>query len=193
MNFGLGNASKGLPALLGVMLGIRSYTGGSSWIWGCIAMILAAAVLMRLGRAMMHRWPRVGRWLIEVWVLAAIGVAALAAAFILWLGLAPLPAFIGIAGSDDAKKAISGAFVGAVTTYVALVWTKDVSDATGYFWPSAQFKVGMSEAYEAMANKPAGGSATSETMFEDTVTGHGGLGWGFHARGIRAGILADFL
>lgn len=192
MNFGLDNALKGLPALVGVMLGIRSYIGGSSWIWACVGMIVGAAVLMRLGRAMMQRWPRAGRWLIEAWVLSAIGVAALAAAFILWLGIAS-PAFLGIAGTDDAKKAISGAFVGAVTTYVALVSTKDISEATGYFWPSTQFKAGMREAYEALANKPDGASVTSEAMFEDAVTGHGPLGWGFRARGIRARILAGFL
>jgi hypothetical protein len=144
-----------------------------------------------VGKASLHRSPQTGAWLIEIWFLAAIGVAALVTSSIVWIGVAS-PAFFGNP-SDPETKVISAAFVGAVTAYVALVWTKDISEAKGYFWPSTQFKDGMKQAYERLARKPKEGDPVYEAMFEDSVAGHGALGWDFSARKTRAKILSDFL
>jgi hypothetical protein len=191
MSFGLGNASAGLPALLGVLLGIRAYTGGLYWILVCVALIAVGAGANWGGKAGLHRWPQTGAWLIEIWILATIGVAALATSFIVWIAVAS-PALFGNP-SDPETKVISAAFVGAVTAYVALVWTKDISEAKGYFWPSTQFKDGMKQAYERLARKPKEGDTVFEAMFEDSVVGHGALGWDFSARKTRAKILSDFV
>ncbi len=128
MNFGLEKAAVGLPALLGVILGIWTFTGGSAWLVSCLLLILVGFGLKQFGKAMMHQWPQVGARLIEFWILAAIGAMAVATSFIIWISLNPPLEFLGDTITDaETKKAISGAFVGAVTTYVALVWTKDIS------------------------------------------------------------------
>src|SRR5262245_52196619 len=94
MSFGLGNASAGFPALVGVLLGIRAYTGGLYWILVCVALIAVGAGAKWVGQARLHRWSQTGAWLIEIWILAAIGVVALATSFIVWIGVAS-PAFFG--------------------------------------------------------------------------------------------------
>ncbi|WP_395017495.1 hypothetical protein [Dongia sp.] len=189
MDFGLGSAIKGLPALLGVILGIRMYTGGLLPAQLCIGIAGGAVVSMLAGRGIMHRWPSIGRWLIEIWILAAVAMIAVATLAVLWLSNTSL---IPVLGSRDpeADKTIASTFVGAVTAYMALLWTKDIGDGTGAFWPSTQFKRGMADAFKLMPNKPVGGSQLSEAMFEDVVEGYGDLGWGFRARGVRAKLLA---
>lgn len=193
MNVGLDNAAGGLPALLGVVLGVWIYAGGACWVLAAVALLVVAAGCAWAGRAMLHRWPTFGGLLIEMWILAPIAVMALATAFIIWFGLEK-PSLPGTAAPDEkTRDALSAALVGAVTTYVAFVWTKDIAEAKGFFWPSTQFKQGMRQAYDALLRKPQEASVTFEAMFEDTVAGLGQLGWSFLARRRRAQLLADFL
>ncbi|WP_027040354.1 hypothetical protein [Mesorhizobium ciceri] len=142
---------------------------------------------------MMHSQPGIGRWFIEVWIVASVGVMSIATALILWIGLEPLPSFLGVVSDADAIKFVTGAFAGAITTYVALVWTKDISDSKGFFWPSFQFKQAIGNAYGMMVLKPAPATRAREAMFDDTIEGLGAVGWDFDGRGTRAKILANFI
>jgi hypothetical protein len=143
----------------------------------------------------MHRTPRIGRWLIEFWIFAAIGVTAAATALVTWLTLnASLDFLVDTSrmGTPQLEK-MKTAFVTALTTYIALVWTKDIGDAKGFFWPSTAFKAAMATAYSKLRAKPAGASKEYEAMFMDTVTGFGPIGWGVTARGQRAAVLSAFV
>jgi hypothetical protein len=185
----------GLPALIGVLFGLKIYAEG--WNFArCILALLAFSVLaLCSGQAAMRHVPRIGFLLIELWVLSAVAVTALATALIMWITLdVSLTWLIDVSRfTKDELKTLSGAFVAAVSTYVALVWTKDIGDAKGWFWPSTQFKSAMDKAYKALAPEPALGSSVYQAAYQDVVAGHGNLGWSLPARRTRAGILADYL
>lgn len=189
----LRTALGALPPLLGVMLGIRAFTGGLFWIAIGGGLVLLPLLSLEIGRRLMHRKPVMARWFIEIWVLSAIGVLALATAFGLWLGLAPLPGLLGVPAGDEATKAVTGAFAGAVATYVAVIWTKDILESKGLFSPATQFRAAMSRAHKHLSTKPTPASPTYEAVFEDTVAGEGRIDWDFSARGRRAEILAAFI
>ncbi|RUU02207.1 hypothetical protein EOD23_20235 [Mesorhizobium sp. USDA-HM6] len=188
-----GSALTGLPALVGVLLGIRTFTGGRGWVIASVGLIVLALVSLFVAKRVMHSRPLIARWFVEVWILASVGVMSLATAAILWVGLEPLPSFLGTVTGTDATKSVTGAFAGAITAYVALVWTKDISDAKGAFWPSYQFKQTIGESFKKMVKKPGQATCARAAMFDDTIEGVGPVGWEFKDRGVRAKILADFL
>jgi len=191
----LGSAAIGLPALLGVVLGLRLYMGGLCWVGGALLAALACGAAVWAGRAQLRRRPRLGCWLIDAAYVLAILVTALGTALVAWVVLnTPLSALGDTTGlSEDAEKHLKGAFAGAVSTYVAVAWLKEIGDAKGAFWPSTHFRAGMAAAYERLNPKPASDTAAWEAIFSDTVTGHGNLGWDRAARHARAAILAAFL
>jgi hypothetical protein len=189
----VGNAIVGLPALLGVVLGLKLYVDPIPTAYYVATMMMAAFAARWIAFATIHRVPRVARWLIELWILAAIGVTAVATAGVTWVTLNATLGFLFDTSHIDVKQLekMTTAIVTALTTYVALVWTKDIGDAKGFFWPSTAFKTAMAKAYSMLTAKPVGTTKEYEAMFMDTVTNHGNIGWGFGARGIRAKILAD--
>ena len=191
----IGNGVTGIPALLGVLLGIKLFAGGADWFFATLLMIALAALCCTIGSRLLASNARLGRWLIEVWILSAIGVTALATALIIRLGLDPPIGWLGDPGrlGADAVKQISSTLLGAVSAFVALAWTKDIGDAKGFFWPSTMFKAGLGAAYERLATRPPGGSKTFEAFFEDTVDGEGNLGWDFAGRRRRTEIVADWI
>lgn len=201
MSFGLGSAVSGIPAFVGGLLGIRIFTSGAGWFFATLLMIALAALSATIGSNMLSTQPRLGRWLIEVWIFAAVGVTALATTLIIHVALEQLPSWlIGSAPLDKATlKEVSSTLLGAVSAIVALAWTKDIGDAKGFFWPSTQFKSGMAAAYKRLPRKPAGNGTPDEVrvynaIFDDHIMGEKGeVGWSLSARGLRAEIVAGYL
>lgn len=192
------HAIVGLPALIGVFMGLKLYLQGRGFAVGVpIALLVIAFSSRTLGLAIVNKYTKVARWALEIWILAAIAVTAFATALVMWISLDfPLKYILDTSVvPTDQVKTISGSFIGAITTYTALVWTKDIGDAQGMFWPSTQFKNAMNVAYQNLpaAQKPDGASVTYQAMYQDTVAGHGNIGWNFEARGIRANIVSNYV
>lgn len=189
------NAVVGLPALIGVVLGLKLYADPVPTAYCVGALIVIAYGARWIAFAIMHRMPRLARWLIELWILSAIGVTALGTAAVTWLTLNASLALLFDTSrlAADQLKTMTAAFVTAVTTYIALVGTKDIGDATGFFWSSGAFKTAMAKAYANLpdAKKPQGPTKEYAAIFLDAVPGFGPIGWGFSARGMRAKIFAD--
>jgi hypothetical protein len=185
----------GLPMLLGVVGGLKLYVDGWHFVPYVAVPLVVAIGAVLLGHALMRYRPRLAWVLIELWVLSAIAVTAFATAFLMWVSLDATFGWIGDISVITAEnlKTLKTAFATAVSTYVALAWTKDIGDGKGMFWPNTQFKAAMSEAYNSLNPKPAGTSTVYQAIFQDVVAGHGNLGWSFAARGVRAGIFSRWL
>ncbi|MBY5827120.1 hypothetical protein [Rhizobium leguminosarum] len=188
-----GAASAGLPALIGVLLGIRTFTGGWYWVAADVALIAIAYLASAAGSSMMATWPKTGRWFIEAWILSSIGVMALATMVVLQIGLAPLPIWLGTVTGSEETKSVTGAFAGAITTYVALIWTKDIADAKGYFWPSSRFKKALNDLYDRLRPPPANETPQYQVLFDDYIVDEGLVGWDFAGRAKRSALLARFV
>ena len=119
-------AARGFPALVGVVVGILILVFGTQWIWLALAALVVGYASRRLGAQQIRTHPTVGFVLIELWILTAIAVMALATAGILWLTVHS-PEWFG-AAPDNKKEAVSGALVGAVTAYLAMLYTEDISN-----------------------------------------------------------------
>jgi hypothetical protein len=150
------------------------------------------ALLFRwIGQRVIGRYPIVGFGFIEVWILAAISVVALGTAAILWLTIQAPKWFA--AESEERKEAVSGALVGAVTAYLALLWSEDISKGEGWFWPSTQFRNALDRAYTNNPSCPPAPSREHDAVYIDRVRDNGPEGWGFAARLGRARIIREYL
>lgn len=191
----LGGAASGLPALLGVAAGIMVYLGGLAWWAGLALTLVALGAIVAGGERLLATRPGLGRWMIEASYLVAVAVTALGTALVAVVVLnTPLSVFGDASGlRDDEIKQLSSAFAGAVSAYVALLWTKDIGDQKGALWPATRFQAAMKRAHAVLSPPPAPSSQVFDAMSSSNVRGHGDLGWGFAARGVRAGILAAYL
>jgi hypothetical protein len=189
------NAAAALPALFGVMVGIVVYLGGWMWWIGLAVVIAGLWWIVGAGERMLATHPHRARWMIECSYLLALGVTALGTLVVAVVVLrVPLSVFGDLTGLQEKEVSqLSSAFAGAVSAYVAIVWTKDIGDAKGAFWPGTRFQVGMEQVYARLRVTPATGHPVIDALSSSIVPGHGDLGWGFAARGVRAGILAAYL
>jgi hypothetical protein len=192
----LGNFGQGLPALLGVGLGIRLYTDWRTWLVICIGALALDIALLVIGRSLARRHPVEGGWIIESWILSPILITAFVTALIIWLTARGLPSVFGHDPDTEVQKTLASTFVGAVTAYAAIVWTKDISDGAGIFWPSTQFRAAMKSVQMSLpdARKAPANSVERQAMFSDEVEVHPKVvGWGFNARRRRARLVQLFL
>jgi hypothetical protein len=192
MNWLDSNIIIGLPALIGVIGGLKLYVEGTRfapYVLGALALAFGAVVA---GHFAMRWVPRIAFFLIELWIVSAVAVTALATAIVMWVTLDVSLAWI-VDLSEinvDSVKTLKGAFVAAISTYVALVWTKDIGDAKGFFWPSTQFKNAIDKAFRRLQPQPPGTSEAYAAAYLDVVGGHGNLGWSLPACWIRATIFS---
>ena len=184
-----GNAARGLPALIGVLWGIFLYEPDPLQFLYPVGALLLGVIFLRLGRAVIGSAPILGWALIELWIIAAISVMAIGTVAVLWLTMNS-PNWFPL--DEPERKAISGALVGAVTTYIAVLWTKEIQDASGTFWPGTQFKSAVRVAFAAHPHVPGGDTRARDAIDEDRVR-EGPEGWGFTARLRRAKILSAHL
>ena len=189
----LGNFGLGLPALLGVALGIWAYTGGTCWLVGCAVGLGVTVALLKVGERWMASNPVGGAWVVELGIFAPILMTALVTALIIWLTVLGLPLLFGKGIEEETKKTLSATLLGAVTTYTAFVWTKDIADGSGPLWPSAHFKAGLKAFQTALpADKRAKqDSIASQALFNERVDKVTPpiVGWDFNARRARLAIV----
>src|SRR3954463_7741363 len=102
------NTVKGLPALLGVVLGIYLFGGGRDWILGCIIAFGVVTIVMGIGTWLMQRRPEFARWLIEAWIMSAVCIVGLATCLVMHVSTMPLDWLPGTGHSKDIDTAISG-------------------------------------------------------------------------------------
>jgi hypothetical protein len=195
MNYIFGNAVVGLPSLGGVILGLMLYLkGGCFFIYPAI-MLFVPLILLLIAKSIMHTHPRTAWILIELWIFSAVAVTTFATAFVIWASLdTPVDKLLSSSGLDaEHVKAVSGIFIGAVSTYVALVWTKDIGDAQGVFWPSTQFKSAIGKAFMQLHPEPNQTERVYQASYQKNVDDYGDIGWGFSARWKRAKVFAEYL
>lgn len=190
-----GNLLAGLPALVGVLLGLKLYVEGRAVAVVIVVLFGVAAVALTVAESLMYRFPRVAAAVLELWFLSAVAVTALATAFVTWASFGTPLGWIVNASILTAEqlKTVQGAFVGALSAYIALVFTKDIGDAKGNFWTSTQFKKIIGKASQQLVSQPVHTSPAYAAIYLDTVEGYGNIGWGFKARRIRAKVLSDFI
>lgn len=189
------NVVAGLPALIGVVLGLRLYADGFNFFIYVAGLFAVALLCRNVGSNLMGRFPNLAGLLIEVWIISAIAVTACGTAVVTAISFSGLLDFV--VGpkhlAAEQAKTMSTALIGAVTTYVALAWTKDIGDAKGYFWPTKHFIEAMQLAYNDMSAKPTVNTRANQAIFENVIDGEGAIGWDFSARRIRTRVLADYL
>jgi hypothetical protein len=191
MNLGLASALRGLPALAGVMLGVYLYAIPFKGATGLpmVAMIVLVLLLVIANR-MFNQRPRLGAALLEPWTLASVALVATFTGLVLWLTV-NLEALLGLPPTQ--AKAVSGALIGAFTTYAATAWIKDIQEANGLFVTSGQAQLHFKNF--ATHHGLVGDSVALELCQEETVTTKDGKveGWGWKARRQRARLLQQFL
>ena len=186
----LGNAGQGLPPLIGVLWGIYLYSSALEKWWLPIPVLIGAFLVMRSGRWLLRHRPMWGCALIELWVAGSISIVALGTMCILWL---TVNAGDFLPGTDAENKAVSGALVGAVTAYLAVLWTKDIQAAEGPFWSGTQLKEGLNAVFRKKDRVPGGDSLEWEAVWERKVRDDGPVGWGLKSRWWRCRILGRYL
>lgn len=186
MNDLINKIARGLPPLLGVLGGIYIFRPGDLTLAAAILAVgFVAGLAARMAgiRAVKSR-PMLGWFLNEWWILAAISIIALSTAVVLWVtvnadSLVPV--------ASDAQSAVSGALVGAVTAFLAVLWTKDIEEGAGIFWPATSFKKGLKERFNDLT-KEADPHAYYAVHYDQAYDGSF-AGWGFIERRKRAGLL----
>lgn len=196
MNGAMANAATGLPALAGVILGLKISLQGMDYGIIAAGLLLASFAALFLARATVARCPRFAAAILEIWILSAVSVSAFATAIIIWLSLSnPLN---WIADSNilnvEQIKTVNAVLLGAISTYFAIAFTKDIGDAKGFFWTSTQFKKLVRYGFEKMIRKPPRESAAYAAIFDDAyIEGYGPVGWDFDGRRIRVKVLSNFI
>lgn len=191
----MGAAFSRFPALMGVIWGVFAYVyGGFWWIAG---IGVAACGAAWFGKKQLAHSPRAGLFFIELSIGAAITVMALTTSVVAWIGVHADSIF---PGSSELQHTLGGALTGAVTTFFAALWTKDVENAEGALWPSTHFKKGLVGAF---GDRPGSRSRVPrdtrvyDAVFLDHVRGEGekpGFDtWGYEARWTRAQIINEWL
>jgi hypothetical protein len=188
MNDLLNKFAQGLPALLGVIGGIYIFYLNGIWLILPIVVYGLAWLLMTKGSKLLGTRPFYGWILIELWVFAAISILAISTIIILWLtvnadSLAPV--------SSEIQKTVSGALVGAVSAFFAILWTKDIESGKGYFWPNSKFKQALKDHFKKL-------NATEfeelyYAVYNDVAFDKSFEGWGFIERKKRALIVESHL
>lgn len=180
--------AKGLSALIGVVLGIAIYYEGMPLLIVTIGLALLAVAGRGLARALVGVRPTIAANVIEVWALLGMALTGLSTSAVLWLSLY-FPTVL--TGGEAEVTAVSGALVGAITTYFATVWTKEVQGGDGPFTTGAAFKTVLRSAFEGHKHPPTRMSLAYKAIYDDRVP-EGPRGWNWPSRRKRAKIIAAY-
>lgn len=189
-----GRAARGLPALLGVVLGILVYFVGRQGVVVVVG-VIAAVVLMRvMASTIAATHPRMALLLVEPWILLAVALTALSTSAVLWLTMS-VPRLI--VGDKETVNAVAGALVGAVSAYFAGLWTKEIAEVGGPFSPGVVFQSVLEAAFKHPDKVPPASSIAYQAIYFPRVDtgpdGTGPNGWGPKARWDRARLISEYL
>lgn len=185
---------RGVPSLIGVLLGVWAFAVRSAQDWGSllpVLLLVAGWVLAEVGKVLLRDAPVVGAMCIECVALAQVGVVALITFGLLYLA-SIIPGALTSLGEPD-TNAVKGAIVGAVSTYLANALGKDIEKGEGLLSPAARLRKALvatflsgqfelahtARAYAALESEyvppasPASGDADADKSY---------TGWGFKAR-----------
>jgi hypothetical protein len=188
MSQALAGVLRGLPGLAGVLAGIFLYAKPIVHPAPIIPTVILLFLIVALyaSRELFTIAPKWALLLLEPWVLSAVCIVALSTQFLFWLTVTSQSWF-------DLPKpqldAISGALLGAVTTFLATAWTKDVQDSQGPFLPSSQFRTFLAARF-IERYKLTGDNVEVEACDSDVVASECISGWGLKSRWKRAAILS---
>lgn len=176
----------GAPSLIGVIAGVWLYSAENIFSWAVVfgVVFLVAFIFTEIGKHVTVKHPRVGMLFIEVWVLSSVCVVAFSTSLIVWLTINS-PSLFNV--PPEQLNVVTGAFIGAITTYFASAWTNDIADASGIFWPSTQLK----KAFKKF--KLTGDTVEVDAAELERVRNNGPEGWGITSRWRRASILSDYV
>jgi len=182
------NMSKiltGIPSLLGVVLGVWLYSSDNFAYWFYVlAVFIFSIVFLFIGRYLVKSAPMISVIFIELWVIAPIILVAISTAVIVWITIKSPSWF---SGSETEVNAVTGAFIGAITAYLAAAWTDDIASGDGIFWPSTQIKQAFLK-FELIGDTLERQAAQDMRVHEKDIEG-----WGVLASWKRAAILAEYV
>ena len=182
------NATRGLPSLAGVLVGMIAYQHGWLGFCGLLAPITLGGLALLVGWGLIGKYPRIGCILIGFWTLSAVSVVAVCTIAIVAVSV-NAPAFISLEGRE--QDAVVGGLVGAITTFLAIAWTNDIEKASGVFWASTQFKNALQSKIAPQLDTSNKDTQVWEAVNYDRVQG-GPRGWGIFARWARARIFSKY-
>ncbi len=191
MNLGLASALRGLPALAGVLLGVYLFACPLKHaIWLPLLALAVLALLLSIAQGVFNERPALGLALTEPWTLAAVALVATVTGAVLWMTV-NLEALVGLPATE--AKAVSGALIGAFTTFAATAWIKEIQDANGLFVASGQAKLLFKKF--ALHHGQKGDNVVLELCEKDKVVAKDieVEGWGLKARWQRAVLLRKWL
>jgi len=185
---------KAAPALVAALIGVALFFAGRDGrVWIPVVAVVAgflfgwAARLYGL-RQIPDRVTRAVPW-IDGWIVGIIAMGATATLLVsvggVWLE--------DLLTSDADKKneyvkAVAGLASAGLTSFFAVVITKDLDDATGSFWPSALFKSAVQAKF---VDKFKNSSTPWQAVWEDRLGAPNSdlSGWGLAARRKRAALI----
>ena len=131
--------------------------------------------------------PFLSGFLLTFWIMFGIALLSIVTLLVLWVSLHSPTLLPGIA--SDERKELAGVLTGAVTAFAGVLFTKNIDEGGGPFWPGSQFKQGVKNAFEVRLNdhkdtRVRGQADPKLDAFQ---------GWGFRARLKRAQIIKDKL
>lgn len=187
---------KAVPAFLAAALGVALFYVGRDGRWWIPVLVLVATgsvglVLRRRGEKLVDGSARDAVWLIEGWLLLVIAAGA-ACTLLVTIGGVALEGALTTAQDKDNEfvKAIAGVSSGALAALVSVVFTKDLEDETGGFWPSSVWRRRVEAVYK---NRLRPGSAGWHAAYSPRVPGrHNAVsGWGLRSRLTRGRLIDD--
>jgi hypothetical protein len=207
---------KSVPAALalgGVLVGIWMYSSGCPVIFAVATAGALSLICLAIGRAILWRLPRTGRIFIEAWIVSPLAVAAclsaLATFALLKLNVSEfLKPYVDPHNVDPKKlDDVATMIKGAVSGFFAIVLTKDIWEGHGPFSVATQFEKAVRDAsasfnptLEAFRKLTPDQKAAfpAKTRIDRMLDVLGNAdcpfdninGWGFLARGKRAGVIA---
>lgn len=190
MSDGVAQVVKGFPALLGVMAGVVLFAKVEFpyYFFPPLALLSFLFFLLFLSYWLVLKLPRISLFLIEIWGVSAVCIIAISTECIFWITINAGKWFI---LEKPELDAVSGALVGAITTYLATVWTDDIKNVNSPFLAGFQFKKLLEDRFSPHY-KLKGDCIEVEACHDENVRG-GISGWGLRSRWKRAAILSRYV
>jgi hypothetical protein len=186
------NWARALAPLCGTLIGVMVYANYFSWWWLAVLGIIGLLAVI-LGRLVVARRPRLAAIILTPWILFGMSLLATVTIILLWAALHSATIFPYV--TADAQKELASALTGALTVFFAVVFTKDLEEGGGFFWPGTHFKAEVSAKFSEKLKGPTDFTDTevSDAVVGNSVRGNGTRkkieGWGLRARLVRAGII----